>query len=122
LGQANFPKKEKKAKKPFNWHVLKALFIVFTMQGIVRKTRWSFWFYLFQMIRHNSGGVISYLTICAQSEHFLEYRQLVKDNIEAQLAAYLEQERQLKAIADEDKDTNVKTSAETLKKETEVAA
>ncbi|NET53818.1 MAG: B12-binding domain-containing radical SAM protein [Merismopedia sp. SIO2A8] len=45
LGQANFPKKEKKAKKPFNWHALKALFIVFTMQGIVRKTRWSFWFW-----------------------------------------------------------------------------
>lgn len=101
LGQANYPKKEKKAKKPFDGYVIKAALTVFWNQGIVRKTRWTFWPYLFQMIRHNSGGVLSYLTICAQIEHFLEYRQLVKDNIEAQLNAYLEHESNLKAaIAD----------------------
>jgi radical SAM superfamily enzyme YgiQ (UPF0313 family) len=96
LGQANFPKKERKAKKPFDWRVLKALVSVFWYQGIVRSTRWTFWPYLFAMLRHNRGGVVSYLTICAQIEHFLEYRQLVKDNIEAQVAAYLEQERELR--------------------------
>ncbi|MEB3229879.1 MAG: B12-binding domain-containing radical SAM protein [Leptolyngbyaceae bacterium] len=96
LGQANFPKKEKKAKKPLNWHLFKAIVILFTRQGIIRKTRWTFWFYLFQLIRHNPGGVMSFLNICAQGEHFLEYRQLVKENIESQLATYLAQEYQLK--------------------------
>ena len=38
------------------------------------------------MYKHNRGGVASYLTVCAQIEHFLEYRQIVKDQIEAQIA------------------------------------
>ena len=63
LGQANFPKKEKKAKKPFDPNLIKAALVLFWRQGIVRQTRWKFWPYLFQMIRHNPGGVLSYLTI-----------------------------------------------------------
>ena len=38
------------------------------------------------MFKHNRGGVASYLTVCAQIEHFLEYRQIVKDEIESQIA------------------------------------
>ncbi len=102
LGQANYPKKERKAKKPFDPMFIKAAAVLFWKQGIVRKTRWTFWPYLFQMIRHNPGGVMSYLNICAQNEHFLEYRQVVKDNIEAQLAAYLAHEEVLKASTSED--------------------
>lgn len=102
LGQATYPKKERKAKKPFDPMFLKAAAVLFWKQGIVRKTRWTFWPYLFQMIRHNPGGVMSYLNICAQNEHFLEYRQVVKDNIEAQLAAYLAHEEVLKASTSED--------------------
>lgn len=107
LGQANYPKKERKAKRPFEWQFVKAALVVFWRQGVVRETRWTFWPYLFKMIRHNSGGVMSYLNICAQNEHFLEYRQLVKDTIEEQLAAYLEQERQLKTAEKEQADKTV---------------
>ncbi|MGB0561617.1 MAG: B12-binding domain-containing radical SAM protein [Spirulinaceae cyanobacterium] len=96
LAKANFPKKEYKVKKPFDWQVVKAGLIVFWKQGVVRSTRWKFWPYLLWMLRHNSGGVLSYLTICSQMEHFLEYRQLVKDGIEEQLAAYLAHEQELK--------------------------
>ncbi|NEO25917.1 MAG: B12-binding domain-containing radical SAM protein, partial [Kamptonema sp. SIO4C4] len=88
LGEANYPKKEKKAKKPFNPRIVNALAMMFWKQGIVRKTRWKFWFYVGQMLRHNRGGIISYLTICAQIEHFLEYRQIVRDQISTQLATY----------------------------------
>ncbi len=102
LGQANYPKKERKAKKPFDPMFIKAAAVLFWKQGVVRKTRWTFWPYLFQMIRHNPGGVMSYLNICAQNEHFLEYRQVVKDNIEAQLAAYLAHEEVLKAATSKD--------------------
>jgi hypothetical protein len=33
--------------------------------------------------------VTSYLSVCAQGEHFLEYRSIVREQIEAQLADYL---------------------------------
>ena len=32
----------------------------------------------------------NYVSVCAQAEHFLEFRQIVRDNIEAQLQAYLD--------------------------------
>ena len=88
LGTVNYPKKEKKAKKPFNWAILRAVLIVIWQQGVIYKTRWKFWPYLFSMIRHNLGGVASYLTVCAYMEHFLEYRQEVKAQIEIKLAEY----------------------------------
>jgi hypothetical protein len=49
------------------------------------------------MFRHNRRGVPSYLTVCAQIEHFLEYRQIVKEQIEEQLAVYQETLRQNEA-------------------------
>ena len=33
--------------------------------------------------------VTSYLSVCAQGEHFLEYRSIVREQIEAQIADYL---------------------------------
>jgi len=45
------------------------------------------------MYRHNSGRVISYLTVCAQIEHFLEYRKLVRKQIDRQLAAHIAEEK-----------------------------
>jgi hypothetical protein len=47
-----------------------------------------FWRYLWLMYRHNPGGVVSYLTVCAQIDHFLEYRQIIKTQIEHHLATH----------------------------------
>ncbi|MBW4576998.1 MAG: B12-binding domain-containing radical SAM protein [Aphanothece sp. CMT-3BRIN-NPC111] len=99
LGEATYPKKGKSAKKKLTWPVIRALLIICWRQGVVRKTRWQFWRNLFSMYRHNPGGVSSYLAVCAQSEHFLEYRQIVKEQIEAQLAEFLEREAQLQTQA-----------------------
>lgn len=74
---------------------LKALAIVIFRQGFKRKTRWKFWFYLFSIIKHNPGVWEHYLTLCAHNEHFLEYRQIVKTEIERQLAEYKAQKAQL---------------------------
>ena len=68
---------------------LRALLILFWRQGIVRKMRWKFWSNLFKIIRHQPSLVGTYLTFCAYIEHFLEYRQIVRDQISIQLAAYL---------------------------------
>ncbi len=72
---------------------LKALAIVIWRQGFKRDTRWRFWHHLFSIIKHNPEVWEHYLTLCAHNEHFLEYRQIVKDQIEAQLAEYLSKKK-----------------------------
>lgn len=74
---------------------LKALAIVIWRQGIKRDTRWKFWHHLFSIIKHNPAVWEHYLTMCAHNEHFLEYRQIVKEQIEAQLEEYLKLDREL---------------------------
>ncbi len=78
-----------------SWIDLKALAIVIWRQGFKRKTRWKFWLYLFSIIKHNPAVWDHYLTLCAHNEHFLEYRQIVRTEIEQQLAEYKVQQAQL---------------------------
>jgi radical SAM superfamily enzyme YgiQ (UPF0313 family) len=90
-----------KCHPPFklpNWIDLRALTIVIWRQGIKRNTRWKFWHHLFGIFRHNPAVWEHYLTLCAHNEHFLEYRQIVREQIEKQLAEFKTQEK-LKAIA-----------------------
>jgi radical SAM superfamily enzyme YgiQ (UPF0313 family) len=68
---------------------IKALFIICWRQGLKRNTRFQFWRQMFSIIQHNPGVFESYLINCAHIEHFIEYRQIVRDEIEAQLAQYL---------------------------------
>jgi radical SAM superfamily enzyme YgiQ (UPF0313 family) len=103
LGEATYPKKGKGAKKKLNWLVIRALLIICWRQGILRKTRWQFWRNLFNMYRHNPGGLSSYLSVCAQIEHFLEYRHIVKEQIEAQLAEFLAEEAKLQKASQDTK-------------------
>lgn len=79
-------------KTPFRMLELvevRAMLIIFWRQGFKRNTRFQFWSQLFSILRHNPAVLVNYLTICALSEHFLDYRQIVRDNIEAQVAEYL---------------------------------
>ena len=86
-----------KGKQQVTRRELQALLIIAWRQGVVRKTRFKFWFYLAQMAIHNRGGIPSYLGVCAQIEHFLEYREIVKNNIQTKLDAYLVEEQRLRA-------------------------
>jgi hypothetical protein len=86
-----------KGKAKIDWNMLKAFLILAWRQGVVRETRVRFWIYLMQMFRHNRGGIASYLGVCAQIEHFLEYRDTVKANILAQLSDCLEEEARVRA-------------------------
>jgi radical SAM superfamily enzyme YgiQ (UPF0313 family) len=74
---------------------LRALAIIIWRQGFKRSTRWKFWHHLFSMIRRNPGVWDQYLTVCAHAEHFIEYRQIVRDQIEAQLAEFQTEHPQL---------------------------
>jgi radical SAM superfamily enzyme YgiQ (UPF0313 family) len=68
---------------------VKGLFTLIWRQGFKRKTRWKFWQHLFSIWRHKPRLLGKFIATCAYGEHFLEYRQVVRDQIEAQLRHYL---------------------------------
>jgi radical SAM superfamily enzyme YgiQ (UPF0313 family) len=88
LGAPRCPSKVRQV----NWVNIRALLTLCWRQGVVRKTRWQFWFNLFSILRHNPKVWEPYLGVCALGEHFLEYRSIVRVQIEAQLQAFLEVE------------------------------
>jgi radical SAM superfamily enzyme YgiQ (UPF0313 family) len=85
LREAKFPKKPGWARKKMSWMNIRAMIIIFWRQGFLRCTRRKFWSHLREMYRLNPGGVGSYLSTCAQSEHFLVFREQVKREIQSQL-------------------------------------
>jgi radical SAM superfamily enzyme YgiQ (UPF0313 family) len=68
---------------------LRAFAIIIWRQGFFYETRWMFWHHLFSILRHNPDVFDHYMAVCAQNEHFNEYREIVRDEIEAQLAEVL---------------------------------
>jgi radical SAM superfamily enzyme YgiQ (UPF0313 family) len=89
VGQGNFPKKPKSAKKKLDKGNRNALIKIFWRQGVVRETRFKFWINLVKMFKNNRGGVGSYIGTLAYAEHFLTYRESVREQIEKQMAHYL---------------------------------
>ncbi len=68
---------------------IRAMLTIFWRQGIKRSTRFQFWQQLFGIIRQNPGVFEHYLIACAHLEHFIDYRQIVRDEILAQLAEFV---------------------------------
>lgn len=68
---------------------LRAVLIIFWRQGMKRSTRWQFWKQLYGILRKNPGITQRYLTSCAHIEHFLEYRQVVQDEVAAELVHHV---------------------------------
>lgn len=97
LGEATYPYKGEGRQKSISLMVIRALLIICWRQGVVRSTRWQFWRNLWSMYKLNPGGVSSYLVTCAQIEHFLEYRGIVRREIGSQLADFLAEEARIKA-------------------------
>jgi radical SAM superfamily enzyme YgiQ (UPF0313 family) len=90
-----------KCQPPFklpSWIDLRALGIIIWRQGFKRNTRWKFWHHLFGILLHNPQVWEHYLTVCAHNEHFLAYRQIVRDEIEQQLAEFQCQEPLLRPL------------------------
>ncbi|MEM9539612.1 MAG: B12-binding domain-containing radical SAM protein [Cyanobacteria bacterium P01_E01_bin.42] len=67
---------------------VRALAIIIWRQGIKRDTRVQFWQQLFSIRKNNPRVFMSYIANCANLEHFIEYRQIVRNEIEAQLAEF----------------------------------
>jgi radical SAM superfamily enzyme YgiQ (UPF0313 family) len=77
---------------------MKAVLTIFWRQGIKRDTRFQFWRQLFSILRHNRAMFVPYLSNCALIEHFIHYRQIVRDEIEAQLTEYLANQADLQPL------------------------
>jgi radical SAM superfamily enzyme YgiQ (UPF0313 family) len=72
--------------KPTSWVDLRALGIILWRQGLKRNTRVRFWKALYGMYRQNPKRFTGFISILAHNEHFLEYRAIVRREIEEQLA------------------------------------
>ncbi|WP_199247251.1 B12-binding domain-containing radical SAM protein [[Phormidium] sp. ETS-05] len=83
------PPRNRVRRRSINWKTIRALAIIFWRQGVLRETRWKFWIYLYNIIKHNPKVWDHYISICAYFEHFYEYRQIVRNQIETQLAEFL---------------------------------
>lgn len=70
-----------------NWVTLRAFLILCWRQGLLRKTRWRFWTNLMVILWRYPRVVVDYLGVCAQAEHFIDFRQAVCSSIEARLQA-----------------------------------
>lgn len=89
-----------KINAPFklpDWITIRALSIVVWRQGVKRSTRWKFWHHFFSILKNNPKVIDHYVTVCAHNEHFMEYREIVRDQITQQLKEYQEQEQQKQA-------------------------
>ncbi|MEB3883441.1 B12-binding domain-containing radical SAM protein [Lyngbya sp. CCY1209] len=95
------PRNSKSTRKRLEWKTIRALSILLWRQGVVRKTRWTFWIYLFDIMRKNPGVVELYLIMCAHFEHFYDYRKVVRQQIEFQLAEFMKKRKSapLKKVA-----------------------
>ncbi len=83
------PKPYKKKFQMLELIEIRAIFIILWRQGIKRSTRFQFWSQLFSILRKNPTVLTAYMVNCAHLEHFIEYRQIVRDEIEGQLAEFI---------------------------------
>ena len=93
LGTADMHNNPKRRKSQANRHPVnlnskrkKALYTILWRFGVVEKTRKRFWKYLYLMYKNNKYGIPTYIGTIAYLEHYLDYRKMVKEHIEEQLA------------------------------------
>ena len=76
------------SKRP-NWKTIRALCLLLWKQGVVAQTRFLFWRNLIQVLVKKPRQLEIYMTLCAYLEHFTEYRFIVREQINTQLANYI---------------------------------
>ncbi len=76
------------SKRP-SWKTIRALGLLLWKQGVIAKTRLLFWSNLIQVLIKKPRQLEIYMTLCAYLEHFTEYRFIVREQINTQLANYI---------------------------------
>ena len=90
--------KNDKSHRP-SWKSIRALSMILWKQGVVAQTRFLFWKNLIQVLTKKPQQLEIYLTLCAYLEHFTEYRFIVKEQINTQLANYIASKPEVEKVA-----------------------
>jgi len=83
--QKTIRKKQKSAS--FNWKMFKMSIMLIWQFGVVKQTRWIFWSFMLKNIWLHPSQAEDALKLYSLMEHFSDYRQIIRDDITAQLAA-----------------------------------
>ncbi|MBW4697571.1 MAG: B12-binding domain-containing radical SAM protein [Aphanocapsa lilacina HA4352-LM1] len=75
------------SRRRFDWAALRMFAAVCWHQGIVRSTRWRFWWQLAAIALTKSRLLFDYFIALAAGEHFFAYRHEVRAQLRTQLAA-----------------------------------
>ena len=86
------------SKRP-SWKTIRALGLLLWKQGVIAKTRFLFWRNLVQVLIKKPRQFEIYMTMCAFLEHFTEYRFIVREQINTQLASYIASKPEPEKIA-----------------------
>lgn len=90
--------KNAKSLRP-SWKTIRALGLILWKQGVIPQTRFLFWKNLIQVLIKKPRQLEIYLTLCAYLEHFTEYRFIVKEQINTQLANYIASKPEMEKVA-----------------------
>ena len=93
------PSPNKKKFKLPGFVDIRAMLTICWRQGIKRNTRGQFWRQFFGILQQNPGVFKHYLTNCALLEHFIDYREIVRDEIYTKLTDYQSEELTEKVAA-----------------------
>lgn len=80
--------KRPRSKRPIDWHEIKLFLAICWRQGILRSTRWRFWYQILAMLLQKPHLFYDYFTALGIGEHFFTFRHEVKANLEEQLALF----------------------------------
>ena len=85
--------------KRTSWKTIRALGLLLWNQGVIAQTRYLFWRNLIQVLLKKPRQLEIYLTLCAYLEHFTEYRFIVREQINTQLANYIASKPETEKVA-----------------------
>ncbi len=86
--------KRPKSKRPFTWHEMSLFPRVCWRQGVMRSTRFRFWWQFLAIALTKPHLVYDYLAALSFGEHFFSFRHEVKAQLEAQLEMLQQQQAQ----------------------------
>ncbi|MBE9040586.1 DUF4070 domain-containing protein, partial [Oscillatoriales cyanobacterium LEGE 11467] len=75
-----------KHDRPFTWHEWRLLRAICWRQGVLRSTRFRFWWQLGAIALKKPQLLYEYLVVLGMGEHFFKYRHVVKSQLLEQLA------------------------------------
>lgn len=83
-----------KTKRPITWHEIRLFAAICWRQGVVRSTRFRFWWQLVAIALNKPRLVYDYLTTLGVGEHFFSFRYQVRSQLQEKLAAIKQAKQQ----------------------------